>query len=378
MVFSISSLNTDLIDLSIGCLDKNLHKYNLIMGFLNTIYLFLPFLYLIVISVSSQNQSSIVSFNLKGGLVILYFYMISLIFVDGADKPVYLDSYLDAENYYNNYDRELLWGKLQLFLSSFLFKNEILYWFFYSFFYCISYFFVSKRCFPYKYAGYFVLCVISCMGFVSYGSNTIRAGFGIAMLIMAFSIDRKIIKLCLAIVSIGCQMSMILPVCSYFAALHLLKKHRWCEYVWLLCLLISSTTSVISDIMTLFASFDARAEGMVNYSGTSDVYNVGFRFDFVLYSIIPILFVKYNIKNLINNDYLYLLVYRIYLLSNAIWLLLIRIPFSDRVAYLSWFMIPFLLMYPVLNGSLNTRHPQSYILKSIGFFALVHLILSLK
>ena len=37
------------------------------------------------------------------------------------------------------------------------------------------------------------------------------------------------------------------------------------------------------------------------------------------------------------------------LMVAAFWLLLIRMPFSDRLATLSWFLIPVLIMYPLLT-----------------------------
>lgn len=342
------------------------------------LFILLPIAYLFLISTTKREGYGIVNFNLWGGFVILVVYMLTLIFVESNDKPVYLESYLDAENYYGEYNRELLWGKLQIFLSSFLMKNELLYWLFYSFFYCIAYYIVAKKYFPYQYAGYFVLCVVGCMGFVSYGSNTIRAGFGIALLLIAFCAENRIIKTCLAIVAIGCQMSMLLPVVGYLTSLYVLKKHRWCEYIWVLFLIITSLTSVVSDIMNMFGFLDARIEEMANFDGSHDVYNVGFRYDFLIYSLIPIIIARFNISRITKESETYMIIYRTYLVINAVWLLLIRIPYTDRVAYLSWFMIPFLLLYPVLNGYLNTQYPQIYILRVIGLFVLVNTILALK
>ena len=348
------------------------------MSALTLLYILLPFLYLFLISTSERERYGIVVFKLRGGLLILLFYMITLIFVDSNDKPLYLESYLDADNYYREYNRELLWGKIQLFLSSVLMKNETLYWLFYTFFYCISYYVVSKKYFPNEYAGYFVLCVVGCLGFVSYGSNTIRAGFGIALLLLAYCTDNKILKICLSVIAIGCQMSMLLPVVGYFFSVYVIKKYRWCECIWLMSLVITSMTSVVSDVMTLFSGLDARIEEMSNFDGTSDVYNVGFRYDFLIYSLIPILIAKYNIWNFIKESPTYYIVYKTYLLVHAVWQLLIRIPYTDRVAYLSWFLIPFLLLYPVLNGNLKTNHSQRYILQSIGLFVVINTILALR
>ena len=348
------------------------------MSIFSIIYLFLPFVYIFLISTTKREGYSIVRFNLWGGLLILLVYMLTLIFIESNDKPVYLESYLDAENYYSEYNRELFWGKLQIFLSSFLMKNEILYWLFYSFFYCIAYYIVAKKYFPYQYAGYFVLCVIGCMGFVSYGSNTIRAGFGIALLLFAFCSENRWVKSLFSILAVGCNMPMLIPLSGFLIASFIFKKERWCEWIWFLFLIISATTSIVSDIMVLASGLDARAEELIDIDDTHEVYNVGFRIDFVIYSLVPVAIAKYNMKNLIYEIPIYNTIYRTYLLINSLWLLLIRMPYTDRFAYLSWFMIPFLLLYPVLNGILNNQHPQRYIFRVIGLFLLVNVALTFK
>lgn len=346
--------------------------------FIGFVYIFIPFLYLFLVSTTERDEDKIVEFHLWGGLLLLLFYMFTLIFVEGVDKHEYLDSYLDAENYYGTYTRELFWGKLQIFLSSVLMKNEILYWLFYSVIYCAAYFVFAKRFFPDQYSGYFVLCVIGCMGFVTYGSNTIRAGFGLALVLLSFCSENRWSKLFFAIVAVGCNMPMLIPICGYLCARYVMKKERWCEWVWLIFLALTATTSIISDIMMLASGLDARAEEYIDLDGTHELYNVGFRLDFVVYSLAPVLFARYNMKNLVNDLPLYNTVYRAYLLVNSLWLLLIRMPYTDRFAYLSWFMIPFLLLYPVLNGYLNNQRPQRYVLRAIGLFLLVNAALSLK
>lgn len=341
-------------------------------------YLIIPFFYLLLISTTKREGFGVVNFNLWGGLVILVVYMLTLIFVESNDKPLYLESYLDAEDYYGEYDRELFWGKLQIFLSSFLMKNEILYWLFYSFFYCIAYYFVAKKYFPYQYAGYFVLCVVGCMGFVSYGSNTIRAGFGIALLLIAFCSHNRIVKACLSIAAVSCHLTMILPVTGYLVASYIVRHSRWCDIIWMICLVITSLTSILTDIIMLFGGLDDRIGDMANDEGVNSEYNMSFRFDFVVYSLVPAIFAKYNMKYMKEESVIYSKIYRMYVLNNAAWLLLMRIPYTDRVAYLSWFMIPFLLMYPVLNGILEIQHPQRYILRAITLFLFVNVVLMLR
>ncbi|MFK8059994.1 MAG: hypothetical protein AB8B78_07880 [Polaribacter sp.] len=40
--------------------------------------------------------------------------------------------------------------------------------------------------------------------------------------------------------------------------------------------------------------------------------------------------------------------YNTFLLSNTIWMYFIYIKYTDRVAYLSWVLIPFLLIHPIV------------------------------
>lgn len=348
------------------------------VGVLNIIYIFIPFVYLYLVSSTERDEGRIVKFNLWGGFLILLFYMLSLVFVEGVDKPIYLDNYLDAENYYGNYDRELLWGKLQLFLSYVLCKNEILYWLFYTIFYCLAYYKVAQKYFPFQYAGYFVLCVVSTMGFVSFGSNAIRAGFGISLLLFAFCSDNRWLKVVYILLAVGCNMPMLIPVTGLLLSKYILKKDRHCEIIWLMCLLITSFTSIVSDVMSIASVIDARANGYVDPSDGSDVYRSGFRFDFIIYTIVPILLARFFKKRLLEENPTYNLLYRTYLLVSSLWLLIIRVPYTDRFVYLAWFMIPFLLMYPLLNGKLIIKRHNTVVLLIISLYAFINLALSLK
>jgi len=74
-----------------------------------------------------------------------------------------------------------------------------------------------------------------------------------------------------------------------------------------------------------------------------------FRWDFLLYSSMPIILGAYTlfIRKVYNNTYLILL--GTYIYANAFWILVIRDIFSNRFAYLSWFLYPIVLAYPLFN-----------------------------
>mgnify|MGYP007128044265 CR=1 FL=1 len=52
-------------------------------------------------------------------------------------------------------------------------------------------------------------------------------------------------------------------------------------------------------------------------------------------------------RKIFNSQYLLLL--HTYVLANAFWVMLIRASYSNRFAYLSWFMYPVVLAYPLLT-----------------------------
>ena len=69
----------------------------------------------------------------------------------------------------------------------------------------------------------------------------------------------------------------------------------------------------------------------------------------MFYSAIPIILGYYiTIKRKIENKK-YSILLSTYLLANAFWIMVIRAQFSDRFAYLSWFLYPVVLSYPLLK-----------------------------
>lgn len=82
----------------------------------------------------------------------------------------------------------------------------------------------------------------------------------------------------------------------------------------------------------------------------------GFRIDFVIYSVMPVLmgyFVKYKYKL---EDKLYDVILNIYLVTNGVWMLCMYAQFTNRIAYLSWCMYPIVLVYPCFAID-NQTHP---------------------
>ena len=67
----------------------------------------------------------------------------------------------------------------------------------------------------------------------------------------------------------------------------------------------------------------------------------------------------------------------LYILVNAFWLLVIRIPYTDRFAYLSWFLIPFILIYP-LSLDKVFKNQNSILACIVLYLSVVSFLITIK
>ena len=72
----------------------------------------------------------------------------------------------------------------------------------------------------------------------------------------------------------------------------------------------------------------------------------GFRWDFLLYSALPIFIGRFAIIKQQAIDKTYTFILHTYIFSNAFWVLINTASYSNRFAYLSWFLYPIVLIYP--------------------------------
>ena len=178
----------------------------------------------------------------------------------------------------------------------------------------------------------------------SYGTDGIKAGAGAAIFLVALAYrDRKALSILLALISIGFHHSMVVVVYAYIIS-YFYKNTKMYFYGWILATLIA--IAHIGVFQEFFASY-ADDKGK-DYLTISDGFMTGFRPDFILYSAMPVLvgyimYIKRNVR-----DTIYELWLRMYLMTNSVWMLCMYASYTNRIAYLSWFMYPFVLLYPYL------------------------------
>lgn len=185
--------------------------------------------------------------------------------------------------------------------------------------------------------------------FYGYGVNGIRQGVASSVFLLALVTPRPL-SWALVACSVGLHGGFILPAAA-FVLTGMIKDPRLYFAGWLACL---AATSAWGGFGEAFATAGIGGEALDKYMTTDQqtlqqFSKVGFRFDFLAYSAIPIVIGYYFVIVRKFRDAPYLRMLSIYLTCNAVWLLMIRTTASNRVAYLSWFMMGLVIAYPLIK-----------------------------
>lgn len=200
-----------------------------------------------------------------------------------------------------------------------------------------------------------IIFTLSSFSFYSYSINGIRHGLGCAVVLVALSYilgpkKEKIIAAILCICAYNIHHSTALPILMMFISSFVVNDLKLTSIWWFLSIFISLTFG--NQVETFFAmlGFDDRLNTYITSTEYDDQFSsAGFRWDFLLYSIMPIALGWYVLFRKKVYDRTYLMLLNTYILSNSFWIMIIRASFSNRFAYLSWFMYGILLAYPLLK-----------------------------
>ncbi len=244
--------------------------------------------------------------------------------------------------------------------------------------YIFSILWCVKRLMPLSTLTAFLFCLIS-FSFFTYGVNGIRNGLAchITLLAFTFLLERKLIPvtggICLALVAFGIHRTVLLPLVAFCVGMLLERRVIIAFYIWIGAFLISLVDYQFLSNFDYLLDFDARFAHYVTIDVSDDVFNrVGYRWDFLLYGIVPIIVSLYFIIYKKITDTWYSVISIAYILANAAWLVLNQVAFSNRFAYLSWFMYPVVISYPLLNFGIWDNQD-----KKIGYFLIAYMLLNL-
>ncbi len=228
-----------------------------------------------------------------------------------------------------------------------------------------------------------MMFALSAYSTFSYGVNGMRNGLACSIITLAVVFaakDKKIIVAgVLCFLAMGIHKSTLLPIVATVVALYVIKKPKFALWFWLISIPLSLVAG--GPISNIFMSmgFDDRATSYM--SGDNMQYgnfsHTGFRWDFLAYSAMPVWLIWHVVKRTeqkrlemgiektteeeesgvygagIMADAESMRVFNVlsvvYLLTNAFWVMVIKAAFSNRFAYLSWFIYPLVLAYGVIR-----------------------------
>ena len=193
-----------------------------------------------------------------------------------------------------------------------------------------------------------LLAFIGAFSFFAYGVNGLRNGIATSLVILAIAFsDRKIIMGLLMVAAAGFHKSALLPIAAFLLT-QLNSTVSVYSTLWLACLILASISGerlapAIVDLVSL--GDDTRLEG---YSQGTGEDRGGYRLDFILYSIVPVILTYLLADRAKRLDIFYRRILCTYLAANAFWLIVMYAAYSNRFAYLSWFLMPWVIIYPFI------------------------------
>lgn len=198
-----------------------------------------------------------------------------------------------------------------------------------------------------------MLFVWASLMFFTFSTNGLRNGLACHLILLALSFllaDKYVPSIALCLTAFGIHRSTMLPIAAIVAGLFVIKDIKYALYFWVASIFISLVAGgAVTNFFTSLG-FDDRMSSYATDDSYTDLFShTGFRWDFLLYSTMPVLLVWYvAVKRNIQDNW-YHVIGVTYCLCNAFWIMVIRSSFSNRFAYLSWFLYPIVIAYPLIN-----------------------------
>lgn len=327
----------------------------------------------------ASNNLRLLSSSKWGAILLIMFVALTMAYLpvrwhSGSDRDLYASAIESIRSYgtesfsndkffsiYNNFVAQFVGYQGWLIITALI--------------YSFNHYVFARKTTP-EYVLLVVLMFFSAFLFYAYGTNTIRAGLAASFLLVAFANWQSLWRMGLfIIIAVGCHLSMAIPAIAFLIARYFDKTKLYFA-IWFLSIVLSAAMGSAFETIFSGLSSDSRV-AYLNKDAADTAYKVGFRLDFIIYSCVPVFTGYYYIVKKRFKDRFYSILYNTYLIANSFWILVIRANFSDRFAYLSWFIYPIVLIYPLLKERL-VENQRRKIVMIVFFHALFTYIMYLR
>lgn len=242
-------------------------------------------------------------------------------------------------------------------------------------------FLVCKKYFK-EYALFAFILFVSSMSFWSFGINGVRNGLATSIFLFGiYFYDKKWLMYGLMVLSLTFHKSLVLSFIAFLIATQFTNTILLIR-IWLVLVVVSYVFG--SQVETVMSDFllhsglveDKRVDTYFSDELDGVVMERSYRLDFIIYSGIAIFlayFYKYK-KGF--QDTFYDKIVNTYIVANSIWIVLIYAAYTNRIAYLSWFIMPLVLVYPLLKQKDLVKNQNLFlgllILGTLAFTLLIY------
>lgn len=198
---------------------------------------------------------------------------------------------------------------------------------------------------------------IAWFDYYGYAVNGLRQGVASSVFILALTVSWRY-SWVLLVAAVGLHIGFLIPAVAYIAVLKF-RNPKWYLVGWLCAIVVTSAYAGFGELIAGTGWFGDRWDKYLTVGTyfTKQLKEVGFRMEFLIYSAIPVVVGTYFILVKKFEDRLYDRLFCIYLATNAVWLLAIRSPISNRIAGLSWCMMGLVIAYPLVRcRALRMQH----------------------
>lgn len=222
----------------------------------------------------------------------------------------------------------------------------------------------------------FFIGTIGTLYYWNHNVFSIRQGLGAAFFLYGIVLNKKTHTYLFLFLAILFHKSYLLPFLAFVIASSLKLNIIYLLVCWAVSIAISyNFGNKIEFIVGHFVSFfDSRSDYFLIPNAMMNDAKTGFRLDMIAYSFIYILWGLHYHRKL--DDKKYDLFYRFYILVNIFFILIIEVSHSYRFAYLSWFLTPLIVYYPLLKN--DKKIDNAFWLTIVFFLSLIMVYISLK
>lgn len=222
-----------------------------------------------------------------------------------------------------------------------------------------------------------LIFLFTSFSFFSYGNNGIRNGMATSIAMVGLSLfnkSRKELAIGYVFLIMACLThKSCLIIFAAATAARFFKNININVGIWFGCILLSLLfAEPLKNLMSGLID-DGRASYYINQQvstqGTIAFSRTGFRWDFLLYSALPIALGWYAITKQKIKDETYIFLLTTYIFANSVWCLINSVAYSNRFAYLSWFLYPIIIVYPL--AKLKVTSSQGVIAGGLLIFFII-------